>query len=151
MDFQFVLAEYAAGYLRSEDAPGVAGGLIDAGHTSANLAELLSLRAPSWREAQELFEAGIRDAGYQIPDLATAHGIIIHRTLHGLAEGRIAPRVGAGRLWELWRQERASDDLVIFVALADEWDEHPRERPAIEQDIRAHAKELEGQYAARSV
>lgn len=150
MDVPVALAEYAAGMLPGESAPKVAMALLEAGHDAPELCELATMNSPTWRDARELFERGIATAGYEIPPVARAHEIVLAATLARLATGAVRPRVGAGRIWSIWHELGAPFDLSVFIGLADEWDDHPDEREAIEAEIVAQASQLQSQYGARA-
>ena len=151
MDIEFALAEYAVGLLPSESAPGIALALLEAGHDGSALAEIATMNKPAWRDARELFEEAVRSTGYRIPSVQDGQQIIVAVTLSGLSSGAIEPRVGAGRLWELWNEFGGEQDLSYFVALADDWDDHPSERKGIEGEIVSHAAKLRDRYPRRAV
>lgn len=60
-----------------------------------------------------------------------------------IATEEIDAQVGASRLW-LLRTELASleQELRVFAGLASEWQEHPEQRLALEDDMRRAADRL---------
>ena len=124
--------------------------LLEAGHDAPELCELATMPAPTWRDARELFERGVAAAGYEIPSTTRGLEIVLAATLTGLAGGALEPRLGAGRIWSIWHELGARFDLSVFITLADEWDDHPDDREAIEAEIVAQAKQLQGQYGSRA-
>ena len=148
MNFELVLAQYAAGILRSEDTPAIASALIDRGVTDASVAELVSLREPTWRDARKLFEEGLRAAGFHIPTADDAKRLILHWTLEAIVSRELAPQLGAERIWQHWHELRLPHEIAVsrMLVLSEEWSDHPHERPRIETLIRAEAAELLRQY-----
>ena len=62
----------------------------------------------------------------------------------GIAEGSVAPYVGAKQIWGLLSEEdrQYPDELVGFVAHASEWEDNPDLREVVKADIVAEAQEL---------
>lgn len=67
--------------------------------------------------------------------------VVVH-TLRGVADGSIAPVVGASQLWSIFVRASPAIDLGVFAGLREEWEEHPAERAEIEIDIRATAARM---------
>ena len=148
MNFELVLAQYAAGILRSEDTPAIASALIDKGVTVASVAELVSLREPTWRDARALFEDGVRAAGFRIPTAEDAKRMILHWTLEAIVSRELEPQLGAERIWHHWRELRLPYELAVtrMLVLSEEWSDHPRLRPAIDAQILEEATALQRRY-----
>ena len=151
MNIRLALAQYALDALPGESAPDVALALLEAGYDSSTFGVLATMRSPTWRDARDLFEEGIAAAGLTIPTVQAAQAIVVSDTVAGLADGSIEPRRGAGTLWSMWHDLEDRFDLSGFIGLADEWDDHPDERGAIEADIVAYARELRHKYPRAAV
>jgi len=125
--------------------------LLEAGHDSPAVSVLASMRAPTWRDARELFEDSVAAARLRIPTVVEAQKIVLEETVAGLADGSIEPRRGAGTIWSLWHDLEDRFDVSGFIGLADEWDDHPGDRNAIEAQIVAYARELRGKFPEAAV
>lgn len=62
----------------------------------------------------------------------------------GIVGNTIDPYKGARRIWGLLARDGGDypDDLITFVGMASEWEDHPEHREAYEADILAEARLL---------
>jgi hypothetical protein len=79
------------------------------------------------------------------PELSSSRGL-------GPARALVSTSSGAGQIWGLsaeLAQEPIFNDMVIFAALHDEWEEAPAERTAIEDQIVAEATAFVNKWRTR--
>lgn len=142
MSFEHEEALYRLGQLAGEALPAIATAMLAAGYDAPPICVLATLERPTLREAGALFEAAL--ATLPRPPLtdAAARHYLRRATLARVADGTVAPLEGATALWHVWRVTGQPADLTTFIYLADLWEEQPGDRPAIDAEIVATAREL---------
>jgi hypothetical protein len=85
----------------------------------------------------------VQELGLEVPTLDEALRAMANARAQDMLSGRLTPRDAAGLIW--WKAFSAlghPSDLVSFVALADEWDDHPEAREEIERLLLDEAASL---------
>lgn len=99
-------------------------------------------------EADQLADRILAEAAQPALSAESARQIVIATIARDIAEGNAEAYDGARAVAGLIRSAQPPvpdtqwQDLAPFVALVDDWEEFPEQRPAIETDIRAAAADL---------
>ena len=134
-------ALFRLGRLPGEQLPDIAVAMLDAGFDAQPVRELAALRAPTLRDAGELFEAALASLGRPPLTLDQAATALRNRALRRTGTGEVSPLVGAREIMDAWYALDCPSELSVFVDLDDLWYENPEKRSEIEQEIvdRAYA------------
>jgi len=147
MAFDLEHARFTVGRLPGEHLPAIACEMLASGLDSPALAEVAGLSHPTLRDSAELFSRALRETGF--PELTTeqAWAIVLRDVLDRISQSRVEPYAGALEVCSLWHDAGCSADYAVFVALADEYEEHPSDRAAVATEITRVARELLGSLA----
>jgi hypothetical protein len=140
----------AAGCLSLTELPEIAIDAIAAGHDSPSLVLLAGQPWFDVHDSADLFRAALTELGIELPDADSAWWQLIRRTAAGMVAGSITPRAGAIELQDAYYEVRDNEDLLIFLLLASELDDHPADAEPIEANMVAAARELLVRPAQRS-
>lgn len=133
--------------LPSSELPALATSALEAGLDLPSLRLLAGELHPTWSDSGPLFERVLRELGisYESPPKA---GFALALYYAGqIASGVLTPYDGARRIWgdvanEFMHHPTVWDQVSVFVGLASEYEDCPRSRAEIEQQIRHEANQL---------
>lgn len=135
----------------AEDLPALATDALVRGLDSPALRELAGTATEDYWAIKDHFERTAHELDLAMPDEQTALWRLTRYKAEEIVSGAVSPSSGAHWVWrEVWRRIEREGDLRIFVALADEWDDHPDDRREIEAQIIEAAKALLRQAEPRT-
>jgi hypothetical protein len=127
----------------SELLPDLAADALVRGLDSPSLRLLAGTRRQDVRDARDLFLSAVDELGWEPPSKEVALRTLALHWAEQMVSGEMKPHEAASRIW--WRVANPlgkPDDLIVFVALAVEWDDHPEARPEIEDQMLDEARRL---------
>jgi hypothetical protein len=141
------LAEWELGLLAPECVPEPAVAALERGCEANEVAVLAGLNRPLRGEVEAELAGLLRRVGVARPSRAEALKIVVDARARAIVDGALSPADGAHELWRLandfWGDEVVRDQLVVFVGLASEWDDHPDWRTSYEVQIVEAARALQ--------
>lgn len=140
--FEYDEAQFRLGWLPGEALPDIAVRMLEAGFDSQALREVAGLRRPTLRDAAGRFEEALVALGRPPMTVQQALALVRRRTLQGLASGATEVESGLRQMRDIWIAGDCSAELAAFVALQDEYDDHPEDREAIAAQVREVAQAL---------
>jgi hypothetical protein len=134
----------------TNELPALATDALVRGLDAPALRELAGLPPGDYWDIKDRFERSIEELGLELPDEQTALWRLAQHKAAEIVAGSVAPSTGARWIWQhvSLRIDREGD-LRVFIGLASEWDDHPRFRPEIEDQILTAARDLLDQERPR--
>ncbi|HEX5831614.1 MAG TPA: hypothetical protein VFY16_11580 [Gemmatimonadaceae bacterium] len=138
-------ARYRLGELRGEDLPDIGVWMLEADIDSQAIRELAGLDRPTLRDAADVFERALGDAGQVVPSIEDARRLLLRLVLERVVRGEMNAGDGAYAAW--WRagdlpgDEHWRPEWTRLVGLASEYEDWPEGRGQLGGDIIAAARE----------
>ena len=142
-DLKLVAAEWEANQLARDRVPELATALLEEGYDTPTLRVAAGLLPSELDEAHTLFGRALAELGYQRQRDGRRHGEALAREYarRGL-DGRMPLVEAVGGVCNLSLRFEREDwsldgmSMTSLLVLADEWEDQPKKRPAIEDDMR---------------
>lgn len=145
MNLAELAARYRLGELRGEDLPDIGVSMLEADIDSQAIREMAGLDRPTLRDAADVFERALGDAGQTVPSIEDARRLLIRSVLERVVRGEVDPGAGAYDAW--WRvcdlpdDERLGPEWLRLVGLASEYEYWSEGRVQLGEEIIAAARE----------
>lgn len=141
---------WVAGMQPAEGLPDLATDALLRGLDTPALRELAGAAPDDYWLIKGLFEKVAEELGLDMLEEQAALWELARHKAGEIASGEVGPAAGAHWIWsEICHRIEREGDLRIFIGLASEWDDHPRQRAELETQIIRAAEELVAQQEPR--
>lgn len=146
---EIAAAQLAVGDLWSEDLPQIATDALVRGRDSQSLRLLASQSRSDVRDSADLFRAALDELGIELLDAESAHWLLIRETAEDIVAGHVDPIVAADRFRKSSYEVQDFGDLLIFVGLLSQHEDHPEDVDRTRSAIVAESSDLLSRAAPR--
>jgi hypothetical protein len=144
LDIELAQLKWHFRLLFPELVPAFATEAMEAGHDGRQLRRMAGLNRPTRADLDPIIDEMFRELGRSPITDTKAAGMQLAEKLWGqIVSGSTSPYEGAKLIWEtVYYALNLPRELVPFVGLASEWEDHPHLRKRYDKDIRAAAWEF---------
>jgi hypothetical protein len=146
MDAKLAQLKWHFWLLFPESVPAFAADALEAGHDGRQLRRIAGMMRPTRADLEPIIDAMFGELG-QLPIADTqAAGIhLAKKVCEQIVSGAISPYDGANLIWRTIANRLGQpDELLQFVGLASEWEDHMNLRDHYDKDIVAAARTFLG-------
>ena len=146
---EIAAAQLAIDDLWSEDLPQVATDALVRGQDSPSLRLLASQSRSDVRDSADLFRSALHELSIEPLDAESAHWLLIRQTSGDIVAGRVDPIIAADRFRKSSHEMQDCGDLLIFVGLLSQHEDHPEDEDRSRDAIVAESSDLLSRAAPR--
>jgi len=146
IDAELAQLKWHFGILFPEAVPAFAADALEAGCDGRQLRRIAGMIRPTRADLEPIIDGMFLELGQsQITNTSAAGIRLAKKVAEQIVSGAISPYDGANLIWRhVYYELRQPDELVPFVGLASEWEDHLHLRKRYDKDIVAAAREFLG-------